>query len=87
MNPPNRDIAEVVLDRLMNVAFAASAEFREHGDAEGRALNLGVVMFFGAFMSAVTKWDDREAMCQAALGYSMRAADALERLRNRKDPQ
>ena len=87
MSPPNTEIAEVVADRLLQVVFAARDEFADR-DPEGRALNLGVVMFFGAFMSTVKKWDDREQMCGAALGYSMRAADALERVRRKtKDPK
>ena len=84
MNPPDKAIAGAVLDRLMQLVFALRAEF-DARDVEGRALNLGVVMFFGAVMAAIKEWEDREDMCQAALGYSMQASDLLERYRNRKD--
>jgi hypothetical protein len=84
--PPDKELAADIMDRLMETMFAARDEFADR-DPEGRALTLGIVLFLGSFMSSIKKWEDRQQMADAALGYSLHADEFLERRRNRKDPK
>jgi hypothetical protein len=77
MKPPNKEYAGIVCDRLGRALFDARAELAGRDDPEGRALSLGVTMFMGMFMSAITNMDDRMQLCEAAIGYSLQADDLI----------
>jgi hypothetical protein len=80
MTPPNKEYAGIICDRLGKALFEARAELADR-DPEGRALSLGVTMFMGMFMSTITGMADRQLMCDAAIGYSLRASEFLSKQR------
>jgi hypothetical protein len=78
---PNKAEAVVVMDRLMQEYFTLGNELLKQRDPEGRTLNLGVTMFFGAVLACIKTLEDRQLMCDAAIGYSLQCHQILERKR------
>lgn len=76
---PNKADALAVCEGLQAASMALKDQIAAC-DPEGRAFTLGVTMFFGWIMAAVSE-EDREIMSQAALGYSFTIRDALERIK------
>ena len=69
--------AQAVCDRLMELSFLLGDELKDR-DPDGRSLSLGTCMFVGAFM-AILPPEYRQQFCDAAMGFSLRTRETLER--------
>ena len=72
--PPDKANAQEVCRKLL----ALCTELREElpNDPEGRTLALGVTMFFGVFLSAISK-EYRQQACDAAQGFALNTDDRI----------
>jgi hypothetical protein len=78
---PNPKDTMLVVDALWT-AFSASKDQISTNDPEGRSATLGATMFFGLVLGVVRKMEDRTTMCDAAMGYSLGANEALDHIRD-----
>jgi hypothetical protein len=79
MSTPNKHDADRLASALKDVVASMEREFGDR-DPEGRSLSLGITMFFGMMLAMTRSLEDRQMMCETAMGYSFAADKVLAEL-------
>jgi hypothetical protein len=75
MYQPDKEKASKLAKELLEL-FAASRD--KKNDPEGRTATLGATIFFGMVLACISDVENREMMCDAAVGYSFQTDGFLE---------
>ena len=75
-NPPNMKEVKRIFEKLWQLSLDETGN-------DGRDMTLAASMFFGVILAVTNDDEAKQTMCDAAMGYSYRVEDLMERFQLR----